>query len=227
MKKLFFLVLLSLFFIPLFAQNKNLIFSEYYEYSQISNLNISLVNADLRAQKYSGDTLLVEIYSNNRDLMPQILNKENTFSITEPNEKLNEGYYTKVFLYFPVNMKFEEINIKNQNGDVDVSYVPDSKIVLIETSTGDIKINSSTCEYFSAKTVDGDMKVANLKCEFFIITSLNKSDIELTLTSLPVATSKIICLKGKIALSVKEKATKDEILEYIDIQAASGKIKIN
>ena len=57
MKRLFVFMLFCILFSPLHSQDKNLIFSEYYEYKDIEIMNIDVVNSDIKTQKYSGDSL--------------------------------------------------------------------------------------------------------------------------------------------------------------------------
>ena len=143
MKRLFVFMLFCILFSPLHSQDKNLIFSEYYEYKDIEIMNIDVVNSDIKAQKYSGDSLLIEVYSNNRDLMPKINLKDKTLSINATEFSAREGYYLNISIYFPVNFKPEEINFSNQDGKSDYEYLPDSKIVMLKTATGEMNVGYS------------------------------------------------------------------------------------
>ena len=221
MKRLFVFMLFCILFSPLHSQDKNLIFSEYYEYKDIEIMNIDVVNSDIKAQKYSGDSLLIEVYSNNRDLMPQINLKDKTLSINATEFSAREGYYLNISIYFPVNFKPEEINFSNQDGKSDYEYLPDSKIVMLKTATGEMNVGYSQTDFFSAKTIDGNLNIKNLKCEYFIIQSLNKGNINLSLSSLPEVTSLIVGKKGKVFLEVRQKTTIEEIKDIIDFQCPS------
>ena len=88
MKKILISVL-SLFFVTtVFAESKNLIFKEVY--TNIDTLKISLSSEHISIKEIYGNELTIEVFSNNKRLIPEIEQSNNKLSIISNKKHIIE-----------------------------------------------------------------------------------------------------------------------------------------
>ena len=175
---------------PLIFSNysENLIASE--EFDDITNIVIDNKVADIFIEENSNDKISVEIYSNNN--YEHSITQDDVLNITLKSKKMN-------FLFAKTN----RIIVK-----IPKTY---DKLINIESSVGDIKIDSFDSLTANIKLGTGDIKIDSIKD---LNISLGTGDIEI---------ESINTLTGK-------KGTGDVEIEKIDnfdITSGVGNIKIN
>lgn len=202
MKRLSFILFFMFFSYLCFSQNTNLIYKEYFDYENIENLIISSFDSDINTTKYSGDSILIEVYSNNINYLPSINIKDKTLSISGVQKSIPENNYLTINLYFPVNFIPQELNFSTTYGNLNIDYLPDSQNIDISTQCGNINLSNSKTSSIIISSIDGNLNLSNIHADYFIFETTGKGNINFVLNWLPEATSKISTKVGNINLNV-------------------------
>lgn len=204
MKKTFFVLLFSVIFSSLFAQNKTLVTREYFEYDNIKHLEIYMKTEQLEVKKYTGEDILVEVYSNNSKTCPSFSTADQTLTITSCKADFSYPIYCKVEVYVPVNFIPETITIENTKGDSELKLLKAKDDFNFTTETGKVIFNSISSQQFNIKSVTSDINYKNLSCNSFYISTVS-GNIDISLSS-NVILSKIQSDSGNIKFTYDKKS---------------------
>ena len=171
MKKLF-SVLLILFFgaaVSLFADPKNIVYSQSFDYSQIDRMQISLVWENLIISQIYGDEISVEIGCNDLKKIPQVLcqDGDGVFTIESREKKSRAGLRCTVYLYLPQDLHAMSITINNVSGNIQADILRAQNSIMINNVSGRTDIASCTTELYNVITVSGNATLQKINAEYF------------------------------------------------------------
>lgn len=201
-------VLFSILFLIIFsfcAHAETLVTREYIPCDEISFLEISLYNENLKIQKYTGEDLLIEIYSNNSNIIPTFNTKNGIFNVQSLKKNFAEPIYCTVEIYVPVNFNPESIEIENLYGSSTLSLLKTKGDFYFSTASGSVSFDSIACNFFKCTTISSDINYENLNCEGFYISTIS-GNISLSLKNNTYVLSSAISQKGNITVSYNSKA---------------------
>lgn len=197
MKKIYSLLFAFFLIFPLFSQNETLIYSEDFDGINITFFSASLSNETINIVKYTGENVLIEIDSNNLNYKPQINLMNQTLEITSSLYKPSSVDYCNINVYFPVNFRTEQIEIKTINGEILLKNTTVLQDITLSTDSGKITVNKIKTENLQVTSFSSTIECSNINCETFLLSS-KKGDISLSITEDPVATSQIVTEEGSI-----------------------------
>lgn len=209
MKKLF-SVLLILFFgaaVSLFADPKNIVYSQSFDYSQIDRMQISLVWENLIISQIYGDEISVEIGCNDLKKIPQVLYQDGdgVFTIESREKKSRAGLRCIVYLYLPQDLHAMSITINNVSGNIQADILRAQNSIMINNVSGRTDIASCTTELYNVITVSGNATLQKINAEYFNFNATS-GNIFAELEQAPLASSGISNVSGKSQLYVPKGA---------------------
>lgn len=208
MKKLF-SVLLILFFgaaVSLFADPKNIVYSQSFDYSQIDRMQISLVWENLIISQIYGDEISVEIGCNDLKKIPQVLCQDDgVFTIESREKKSRAGLRCIVYLYLPQDLHAMSITINNVSGNIHADTLRAQNSIMINNVSGRTDIASCTTELYNVITVSGNATLQKINAEYFDISSTS-GNLFAELEHAPLASSGITNISGKSQLYIPKGA---------------------
>ena len=221
MKKRFLLPLLFLSMIfPFFADAKNLVYTNSFDFYTIDNLEITLTYEQLQILRIYGNELLVEIGSNNIKKIPEVSCDQETLKITSKEEKYKRGDKCTVYLYIPQDFQAQSITIRNVSGNISADFLKAQNAVLLSNVSGRTDIGSCQTELFTCLSVSGNTSLQKIMVDYFEFGSTS-GNIFAELERAPLATSMISNISGKTQVYFP-KNSNFEILAF----TISGSIKI-
>lgn len=221
MKKIFIIVLTFLFSLPLFADPKNIVYNETFDFSAIENLNISLTYENLQISRIYGDEIVIEIGSNNIKKIPDVLMQDETLRIISKEQKSSRGYKCSVYVYLPQDFIAQTIELHNVSGTITADVLQTQNAVLINNVSGRSDIKACQTELFTASSVSGNLTLQKTAVDYFVLGSTS-GNLFVELEGAPLATSQITNISGKTQLYYP-KTSNFEITAF----AISGSIKNN
>jgi len=154
-------------------KNKKIVFEGVNENY---NINISLVNEDLKIQPTEEDKIIVE-YVGRIDISKYDIGFEsNEFYLKSPKRLINSYFniirQIKFIVYLPKNKKIEDLKIKLINGDAKVNHIFCSKIEF-ETNNGDLKLENLDTKVFKLRVINGDVSIETVHCDSLKISTIS------------------------------------------------------
>lgn len=150
---------LSLFGALFAAQNlaKQEIFSE----AEVLNLNINLGSEDLKIEKCTNSEITVEVYTNNKNRIPDISLNKNCLTIIKQKYNISKpGEYCNLVVYIPENKKFETLEVSTSSGELTADQLI-AQTAVISASSGDITLTDCNFEQSNVDTSSGNQKIEN------------------------------------------------------------------
>ena len=89
MKKHIALLFTFLLSLQAFADPKNIVYNEAFDFSAIENLDISLTYENLQISRIYGEEIVIEIGSNNIKKIPQVTVQDETLRIISKEQKIH------------------------------------------------------------------------------------------------------------------------------------------
>ena len=221
MKKQIVLLYTFLLSLPLFADPKNIVYNEAFDFSAIENLDISLTYENLQISRIYGDEIVIEIGSNNIKKIPQVTVHDETLRIISKEHKTSRGNKCNVYVYLPQDFSINEIKLHNESGSISADILQAQNAVLISNVSGRTDIATCQTELYKATSVSGNITLQKISVDFFDFSSTS-GNIFAELETAPLATSGITNILGKSQLYVP----KDSNLTYKTF-SISGKITNN
>ncbi len=221
MKKFLFFLLPFLFSLQLFADPKNIVYNEAFDFSAIDNVNISLTYENLQISRIYGDEIVIEIGSNNIKKIPQVVVQDETLRIISKEQKSSRGNKCSVYVYLPQDFDAKSIELHNVSGTISADILQAQNAVLISNVSGRTDIASCQTELYKATSVSGNITLQKIAVDFFDFSSTS-GNIFAELETAPLASSGITNISGKSQLYVP----KDSNLTYKTF-SISGKITNN
>lgn len=215
MKKLLISTLLLFTFTSLFAANKNLIFKE--SYTDIKNLNFQLRSENVTIKEIYGDEISVEVYSNNKHLMPEINNTKANLVIKSNNKSFRFGEYCNLEICIPQDYKFNAVAIKHTSGDLNIENMIAENISIYGTS-GSLHADTISANYkLDLQSTSGSTKIKKASSD----------ELEIISTSGSIQIEKINTIESKISVTSGSVNFEKLDTESFDITSTSGSIKIS
>ena len=209
----------------LFADPKNIVYSQAFDFSQIDNLDISLVWENLVISQIYGDEISVEIGCNDLKKIPQVLCSDGVFTIETKEKKVRSGIRCTVYLYLPQDLNALSIKINCVSGNIQADTLHSQNSIMINNVSGRTDIASCTTELYSLNTVSGNATLQKISAEYFDFKSTS-ANIFAELEQPPLASSEITTVSGKSQLYIPKgadlKLTTSSISGSISISATSS-----
>lgn len=199
MKKLLFILFTFLLSLPLFADPKNIVYSQAFDFSAIDNLYISLTYENLQISRIYGNEIVIEIGSNNIKKIPQISVQDESLKIFSNEQKTSRGNKCNVFLYIPQDFDAQSIELSNVSGNISADILQSQNAVHISNVSGRTDIAACSTELYKVSSVSGNITLQKIMVDFFDFNSTS-GNIFAELEKAPQASSKITNVSGKSLL---------------------------
>lgn len=211
MKKVLCFIIFVLLFPPLFADAKNIVYSNTFNYKTLSQLEISLTYEQLQISRIYGDEIVVEIGSNYIKKIPDVVLEEDLLKITsKQDQKPRRGDKCNVYVYLPQDFTAQSIIINNVSGNITADILQAQNAVLVSNGSGRTNISKCQTEYFSVLSVSGNSTLQKISAEYFEL-SATSGNIFAELETIPLATSMISNISGKSQLYYPKQSNFDII----------------
>ena len=203
--------------------------------SSIKNLDFGLAWENLEIQETYGNTIDVEIYSNNRKASPRVKTSGSTLYIDSASS-FTLGTRCTVIVYIPQHKNFNEIELKASSGEITVKTLLSAQKIFITTSSGEIYSEQGLyANTIKLRASSGDIEAHNLDANDF---TAETSSGEILIkqytgsTGILTATSGEFEVNGFAAEYTSFKTTSGEIdvkqldCDYFDAKSTSGEISL-
>lgn len=196
-------LLFSVIFLFLFSNlfSNTLILKQYFEEDKITNIEIFLQNEQLIIEKYMGEELLLEVYSNFSALSPSINTENDTLIIKNSDKEYESPLYCTVKLYIPVNFNPTSFSINNVQGITKISFLRCDDLSIF-TNNGKLELENLSSKNLKIISNLSDINCNTTNCETFYIQSYN-ANINLTLNKNNYYFSKVYTTHGNINITYK------------------------
>jgi DUF4097 and DUF4098 domain-containing protein YvlB len=217
--------------LPIFADSKNIVYNESFDFKNVDSLQINLTCENLNISRIYGDEIVVEIGTNNIKKLPVVTLEQNddygtgTLTITSTIKKVSLGFNSTVYLYLPQDFLPGELYISNVSGNIQSDVLVSVNNIIIKNVSGRTDIAGINTDYFSAAAASGNIKIQKLSAGYFDINNVS-GNIFAELEKSFEAKSKITTISGKIQVYYKknESPFTDDSPDFI-ISSVSGKIE--
>ena len=210
----------------------NLLDKQEVTESSIKNLNFGLAWENLEIQETYGNTIDVEIYSNNRKASPRVKTSGSTLYI-DSTSSFAIGTRCTVIVYIPQHKNFNEIELKASSGEITVKTLLSAQKIFITTSSGEIYSEQGLyADTIKLRASSGDIE-ANLDANDF---TAETSSGEILIKQYTGSTGTLTATSGEIEVNgfaaeyTSFKTTSGEIevkqldCDYFDAKSTSGEI---
>jgi hypothetical protein len=217
----------SLFALP------NLLEKKEVEEASIKNLVFGLSWENLEIQETYGNTIDIEIYSNNRKASPRVKTSGSTLYIDSVSS-FTFGTRCTVIVYIPQHKKFNEIELKASSGEINVTTLLSAQKIYITTSSGEITSEQGLyADTIKLRASSGDIEANNLDANDF---TAETSSGEILIKQYTGSTGTLTATSGEIEVNgfaaeyTSFKTTSGEIevkqldCDYFDAKSTSGEI---
>ncbi len=215
MKKLIIGTLLVSLATSLFAL-PNLLDKQEVSEASIKNLNFGLAWENLEIQETYGNTIDIEIYSNNRKASPRVKTSGSTLYIDSVSS-FTLGTRCSVIVYIPQHKNFNEIELKASSGDITVKTLLSAQKIFITTSSGEIYSEQGLyADTIKLRASSGDIEANNLDANDF---TAETSSGEITIKEYTGSTGTLAATSGEIEVN-------GFAAEYTSFKTNSGEIEV-
>ena len=204
----------------LFADAKNIVYNETFDFKQIESINISLIYENLQISQIYGDEIVVEIGSNNIKKIPEVTIEEDTLVIKTKEQKVRKGNKCNVYLYLPQDFDAKSISVANVDGNISADILQAQNSVFVANISGRNDIASCKTELFTVSNVSGNSTLQKITADYFDFSSVSGM-IFAELEEAPLATSGITNISGKTQIYYP----KDADISKLKTSSISGKIE--
>lgn len=211
----------------------NLLDKQEVTESSIKNLNFGLAWENLEIQETYGNTIDVEIYSNNRKASPRVKTSGSTLYIDSVSS-FAIGTRCTVIVYIPQHKNFNEIELKASSGEITVKTLLSAQKIFITTSSGEIYSEQGLyADTIKLRASSGDIEANNLDANDF---TAETSSGEILIKQYTGSTGTLTATSGEIEVNgfaaeyTSFKTTSGEIevkqldCDYFDAKSTSGEI---
>ena len=216
---------------PVFADSRNLVFNESFDYTNIDSIIISLSYENLKVSQIYGDEIVVEIGSNNIKKIPQVTLKQDELSsvlkIESTVKRATLGNSCTVYLYLPQDFIAKELDFSVMSGHLQADSLQAENSIFLSSISGRIDTAACSTEYLLASSVSGNITMQKISVGYFDIKNVS-GKIFAELEKALEAKSKISSVSGNIQVYYKriknESPFSDDSPEFI-ISSVVGKIE--
>ena len=206
MKKIFFILSLIFFSAPFFADAKNLVYNNSFDFKNIESLEVSLTYENLKISQIYGDEIVVEIGSNNNKKIPQVSLEQDelscTLKISSTVKKATLGNNCTVYLYLPQDFFADQISISLLSGNLQADILKAQNALYIKNVSGRTDIAGCTTDYLNATAISGNLTIQKITAGYFDINNTS-GNIFLELEKALEAKSRVRNVSGKIQIYYK------------------------
>ena len=204
----------------LFADAKNIVYNETFDFNQLESINVALVYENIQISRIYGDEIVVEIGSNNIKRIPEVIIEDETLIIRTKDKKVRKGNKCNVYLYLPQDFDAQSITVTNVDGNISADILQAQNYVEVANISGRNDINCCKTELFTVSNVSGNSTLQKITADYFDFSSVS-GIIFVELEQTPLATSEITTISGKTQVYYP----KDSDLDKLEITSISGKIE--
>ena len=229
MKRFFFISVFLVFSLPFFADSKNIVYNNSFDFKNIDSLEVSLSYENLKISQIYGDEIVVEIGSNNNKKIPLVLLEQDelscTLKITSTVKKATLGNSCTVYLYLPQDFFANQITISLVSGNLQADILKAQNALYIKNISGRTDIAGCTTDYLNATAISGNLTIQKITAGYFDINNTS-GNIFLELEKALEAKSRVAGISGKIQVYYKknESPFSDDSSELL-ISTVSGKVE--
>ena len=196
-----------LFCVSAFADSKNLVFNESYDYKGIDSITISLSYENLKISQIYGDEIVVEIGSNNIKKIPEVSIVQDELSsaleIKTTVKKATRGTNCTVYLYLPQDFLADRIDISLVSGNLQAENLRSQNALYISNVSGRTDIASSSTDFLKLTSISGNVTLQKLSAGYFDMNNVS-GNIFVELENAILAKSYITTVSGKIQVYYKK-----------------------
>lgn len=182
-----------------FEEEKNFVESQVFDVEVINEIDIHLIYEKIQIEKIYGKEVLLEIYSNNNSLLPEVKFQKGKLSIMGNKKKHTKGDFCKIILYLPQENNCEQMSLAVKNYDLNLF---------------DLKIGS-----LMIKVEEANINIRGLKVDFLDCKS-KSGNIFLQLEEAILGKSEIFSNKGEILLEIY-----DDLQMELLLYSSKGDVK--
>jgi len=212
----------------LFGLEPNLISSQAFK--NIQNLQLNLYSENISISNFYGDEVLVELYSNNKKILPELQNDDATIFIKSDINNSSPADYCNVKIYIPEDKTFETVSVICESGNIFIEQINSEEMILktksgtikaqeistpseiiVSSTSGTIDISKIETETMSASSITGSIYISSCTAEYFDAAT-DSGFIDITLQRPQKACSYLKSVSGDIQISIGEKAGFDLIV---------------
>ena len=160
-KKVFLTAFAGLLFFcssPLFADSKNLVYSQVFGIEDITELKISLDYEELHISQIYGDEISIEIGCNNLNRVPVVELEDEVLSVQSPGVhktaksfRAETGTVCTVYVYLPQDFLPESVEITMLGANLMAEVLRATTSILISSNSGRIDLMSCITESLTVK----------------------------------------------------------------------------
>lgn len=215
----------------LFADSKNILYSQTFDSLQLQQMDISLTYENLKIQQIYGDEVVVEIGSNNNKRLPEVrleADQQDLVSclkILSTVKRASPGDNCTVYLYIPKDFLAKEISIKMLSGNLQTQALVAENQIELNSVSGRLDLAGCSSDFVKISTVSGNLTLQKLAADYFDISSVS-GNIFVELEKAFLAKSSITSISGKVQFYYKknESPFNDDSPDFI-ISSLSGKVE--
>ncbi len=215
----------------LFADSKNILYSQTFDSLQLEQIDISLTYENLKIQQIYGDELVIEIGSNNNKRLPEVkleADQQDLVSclkILSTVKRARLGDNCTVYLYIPKDFLAKEMSIKLISGNLQAQGLSAENQIELNSISGRLDLDGCSSDFLKLSTVSGNLTLQNLSAAYFDISSVS-GNLFVEVEKAFQAKSSITSISGKIQFYYKknESPFTDDSPDLI-ISSISGKIE--
>lgn len=194
-----------------------------FKASSINNFDFNLSWEDVQLEPTNSNDIVVEIYCNNKKFAPKVKTSSDTLVIESVAVHSSIFSSTKklctVIVKVPDEKEFENFKIHTSSGDIKNSLVFSADEIIIEASSGDIKVENqiSSTKEAVIKTSSGNSYVE----------SIQTKKLTAEASSGNVSIDKAVAKTGNIKTSSGDIRLNDGAIQSLTMTASSGDITCN
>ena len=230
MNKKIFAIVITLFLAnALFADSKNIVYTESFAFEGLDSIDITLSYENLKISQIYGDEIVIEIGSNNIKKIPEVSLVQDELSsslkITTKTKRATLGNDCTVYLYIPQDFLAQEMHISLVSGNLLADILKAQNALYIKNTSGRIDIAAVSTDYLNAGCVSGNITLQKVSAGYLDIKNTS-GNIFVELEKPTQASSKVATISGKIQIYYKknESPFSDDSPDFI-ISTVSGKIE--
>ena len=167
-------------------------------------------------QETDGDTLVIRVVRTNSAIGYHVSNVKLQVSLPDAWEGDLQIVGSSSSVTLPEG-RFSSLDLRTVSGDLDLGILTTRNQFALETSSGEIRIDSAICKRFEATTVSGDLQLDSLR--FAESADISTSSGSLDLLNSAGQSLRTVSISGDILLQ-------DAALDSLSVEGASSVVKL-
>ena len=167
-------------------------------------------------QETNGDTLVIRVVRTNSSIGYHVSNVKLQVSLPDAWKGDLQIVGSSSGVTLP-DGRFASLDLRTVSGDMDLGILTTQNQFALETSSGEIRIDSAICKRFQATTISGDLQLDSLR--FAESADISTSSGSLDLLNTSGQTLRMVSVSGDILLQ-------DATMDSLSIEGASSAVKL-